>query len=169
LLRMAVPYLLLALVVLAYLVYRRRKYGRVIYRVDRVLFSRSNVDVFVSLAVFAVVIALFIRYDLRLANGAAPWSPDVLRESNILFYLALFAVFALRQTEKPAIREFGISSPRGNWLYERIASYRWSGATVLLKIPQGKRTRTENWQIPPQSKKELTGMLKKSLRDANRK
>jgi hypothetical protein len=165
----AIPYLLLILLVTAYLAYRRKKYGRVILKVDRVLFSPTNTDVFLSLAVFAVVCVLFIRYDLKLVEGAAPWSGEALATSNILFYVALFLVFAWRQMERPVLREYGISSPRGNWRWEKIASYRWAGETVMLQIAQGKRTRTECWLVPPQRKKELTDALKNALKKSKPK
>jgi hypothetical protein len=166
---MIIPYLLLALLVLAYLAYRRRKMGRVVLKVERILFSRASTDVFLSLALFAVVCALFIRYELKQLPGVVILSKTFLLDTNILFYVVLFLVFALRQTEKPALREHGVSSSRGNWRWERIASYRWAGETVMLQITQGKKARTEIWHIPPRRKKELTAALKNALKEANRK
>lgn len=168
-LRMAIPYLLLGLIVLAYLAYRRKKMGRVVLKVERILFSRASADVFLSLALFAVVCALFIRFELKQFAGAQFLSKAFLLNSNIMFYAVLFLVFALRQTEKPALREYGISSPRGNWLWEKIASYRWAGETVVLQITHGKKTRSEIWHIPPPRKKELTAALKNALKEVNRK
>lgn len=158
LLRLALPYLLLALAVAGYLIYRARKTGRPILKPRRVLFSRANLDALLVPVLFGVFSVFFIRYDLkRFLDGI---EPDV-HLNNIVFYAVLFLTLLAKQLEGPSLRERGISSSRGLWRWEKIDSYRWeSDAWLTFRIRHRNRLHRETWHLAPGQKKEINAILK---------
>lgn len=162
--RLAIPYVLLGLVVFFYLYYRKSKTGPVILKVRRILFSRVNLDSFITIGLLALVCGFFIRYDLiNYAEHTTPAKTAYL--NNIVFYCLLFLTFLVKQIENPAIREYGISSARGFWRWEQVTSYRWEKSDVLtFKITGRKKYKAESWHVTPKQKKELTAALKKRIK-----
>lgn len=162
LIRLMFPYILLFLIVVVYLYVRRLQLGSVLLKVNRALFSRYNADSFMLIIVITAVSYFLSRFDLQDIPAAA--------ESMILgpytyayFYGALVLTVILREIEKPALREKGISTSRGFWKWDEILSYRWSKNTVTLSISRGKKKRSEIWQVNGADKKELDSLLKKMV------
>ncbi len=160
--RLLFPYLLLALIVAGYLYMRHRQLGTVLLRVNRVLFSRYNTDSFLLIAVITAASYFLSRFELQnvqetaAASGLGPYT-------FIYFYGALILTVAAREFERPALREMGVSTPRGFWKWEEVSSYSWSKSTITLNINRGKKKRAEVWQVDAGDKKELEALLKQKV------
>ncbi|NLZ31844.1 MAG: hypothetical protein GX890_01960 [Firmicutes bacterium] len=171
---LALPYILLAALTAGYLLYRRRRTGRVVLKVRRILFSRANLELLLSAALVCLICALFLWSDLRKlheiataagAAGEGRW----LYWSRIAFYPLLAVVFTARQLERPALREGGISSPRWFWTWEQIRFYRWRGALLQFHIRTGRREIIESWAVAPDQKEELDRLLKQKTKRMDKK
>lgn len=160
LIRLIFPYILLFLIVVVYLYVRRLQLGSVLLKVNRVLFSRYNADSFMLIIVITTVSYFLSRLDLQ-GIPAAVEGMILEPYTYALFYGALVLTVILREIEKPALREKGISTSRGFWKWDDVLSYRWSKNTVTLSISRGKKKRSEVWQVSDADKKELDLLLKK--------
>ncbi len=162
LIRLLFPYVLLLFIVIVYLYVRRLQLGPVLLRVNRAFFSRYNADSFMLIIVITAASYFLSRLDLQNIPAAAdgmllgPYT-------FAYFYGALVLTVILREVEKPALREKGISTSRGFWKWDEILSYRWSKNTVTLSINRGKKKRSEIWQVNGADKKELDSLLKKMV------
>lgn len=161
LLRLLFPYVVLSLIVLAYIYYRHLKLGPVILKIRRVLFSRFIADSLLLIVILAVASYLLMRYELRLETSAGqlPLGPY----TYVMFYGALLLVVIAREFERPALREKGVSTARGFWRWAEVVSYRWTKDVLTLTYARGKRKRSESWQIVPGAKKELEQVLKQNI------
>lgn len=160
--RLLFPYIFLLIIVLSYIYYRYYKLGPVVSRVERVLFSRYSNDSLMLIIILAAASYFLMRFELQ---NSIPVEEELVLGpyTYLLFYGALMLAVIAREVEKPALREKGISSSRGFWLWSEIESFRWSKDVLTLSIKRGSRKRGEAWQIKPESKKELDQMLKKML------
>ncbi len=164
-LRLLFPYVLLMLIVACYFYFRQRKLGKIVLKIDRALFSRYNLDSLFLIVIIAVASYFLGRFEMQNLDslGQAPPIPYLGSASYFLFYYALVLVVIAREVEKPALREKGISSPRGFWKWEEVESFRWSKDVLTLQIKRGNRKRAEIWLVNSRSKKALSGLLKKMI------
>jgi len=158
-LQILIPYLILAAVIFGYLYYRHRKLGPVLHRVDRTLFERHNLDSLVLIIILAAASYFLIRYELNNMYPSEGERP-VFVYLNIIFYVVLLLVVVAREAEKPALREKGIATARGLWIWPEVTSYRWSGRRLIININRGKKTRSEIWSVDPVEKKKIEPILK---------
>ncbi len=158
--RLIFPYVLLALVILGYIYIRRRQLGPVLLKVNRILFSRYNTDSFL-LIILIVLGSYFLSrldpYDVNVADDVLVLGPY----TYLFFYAALIMTVIGREVEKPALREKGISTPRGFWKWDEVSSYRWSKNTVTISMKRGRKKRLEVWEVNAKDKKEIDALLKK--------
>lgn len=171
---MSVPFALLAALIIAYLVYRRHKTGRVTLRVRRILFHRVNLDLLFSALLVCALCAFFIKSDLKklnelLALETAAASSLFVYKGRIVFYITLMAVFLARQLERPALREKGISSSRWFWNWDRINSYRWNGLMLEFQVGDSKKKAVETWAVAREQKQELNRLLKQKIKKQGKK
>jgi hypothetical protein len=161
-LRLIFPYIILILIVAFYIYFRHLKLGPVIQKIKRRLLSRYNADSFFLIVIITLASYFLARYEL---TGSYATDDPILfgPYTYIFFYGALLLVVICREAERPALREKGISSARGFWLWEQIDSYRWSKDLLTLTIRRGKRKRTEIWQVDLSTKKEVDTILKNKL------
>lgn len=160
--RLLFPYVLLMLIVLGYLYYRYYKLGPTLLKVDRILFSRYNNDSLMLIIILAATSYFLMRFDLQNISSmeeTLPLGPY----TYVYFYGALMLVVIAREAERPAIRDKGISTPRGFWIWSEIESFRWSKDVLTISINRGKRKRIETWQVKESAKKEVDQMLKKMV------
>ena len=160
--RLLFPYLFLAVIILCYLFYRRMKLGVVLLKVDRVLFARYNNDSLLLIIIITVASYFLMRYELRSGLN----SPETLilgPYTYAFFYIALIAAVIVREVEQPTLREKGIASSRGFWLWREIEAVRWAKNVMTLNISRGGKKRAEIWEINPAKKKELDLILKKMV------
>ena len=162
LVRMMFPYIFLMLIVLGYLYYRYMKLGPVLLRVERVLFTRYNIDSLLMIILIAASSYLLARYELR-SNPATDETLVLGPLTYVFFYGALLLAVIGRELERPALREKGISSSRGFWLWQEIDSFRWSKDVLTINIIRGRKKRSEVWQIKPSKKKDIDLVLKKMV------
>jgi hypothetical protein len=160
--RLIFPYFFLLLIVLVYLYYRYLKLGPVLLKVKRELFTRYNVDSLFLIIIIAAASYFLARFELQSTVSSAETLP-LGPLTYVYFYGALILVVILREIERPAFREKGISSSRGFWLWQDVDSFRWSKNILTLNIIKGKRKRAEAWQIDPSAKKEIDQVLKKMV------
>ncbi|MBW6462792.1 MAG: hypothetical protein ACNA7Z_01270 [Dethiobacteria bacterium] len=161
-LRLLFPYLLLLFIVIGYVYYRYYKLGPILLKVDRVLLSRYNNDSLMLIVILAAASYFLMRFDLQNISAVE----DVLLlgpYTYVYFYGALMVAVIAREVEKPAIREKGISTPRGFWKWSEVESFRWSKDVLTITIDRGKRKRMEAWQVKADAKKELDQMMKKMV------
>lgn len=160
--RLLFPYLFLALIVLGYLYSRYLKLGPIILKVKRELFTRYNNDSLFLVLVIAAASYFLARYEIQ---NTLPTDDTLILGpfTYVLFYGVLMLVVISREIEHPTLREKGVSSSRGFWLWSDIDSFRWSKNVLTLNITRGKRKRTETWQIKAQAKKEVDQVLKKMV------
>ncbi len=160
--RLLFPYMFLSIIVLSYVYYRYYKLGPVVFRVERVLFSRYSNDSLMLIIILAAASYFLMRFELQ---NATMIDEDLVLGpyTYLLFYGALMLAVIAREVEKPSLREKGISSSRGFWLWSEIESFRWSKDVLTLSIKRGSRKRGEAWLVKPGSKKELDQMLKKMV------
>jgi hypothetical protein len=160
--RLLFPYLFLLIIVFSYIYYRYYKLGPIILRVERVLFSRYSNDSLMLIIILAAASYFLMRYELQ---SPIPVDEELVLGpyTYLLFYGVLMLAVIAREVEKPALREKGISSSRGFWLWSEIESFRWSKDVLTLSIKRGSKRRGEVWQIKPGSKKELDQVLKKMV------
>jgi hypothetical protein len=160
--RLLFPYMFLLVIVLSYIYYRYYKLGPVVLRVERVLFSRYSNDSLVLIIILAAASYFLMRFELQ--SSLHIEEELVLGPyTYMLFYGALMLAVIAREAEKPALREKGISSSRGFWLWSEIEAFRWSKDVLTLSIKRGSKRRGEIWLVKPESKKELDQMLKKMV------
>ncbi len=160
LIRLMFPYVLLLLIIVAYFYLRHRQLGPVLLKVNRILFSRYNTDSFLLILLIGLGSYFLSRLDPYEANAAV----DALvlgPYTYLFFYAALILTVIGREVEKPALREKGISTPRGFWKWDEVSSYRWSKNTVTLSINRGRKKRQEVWEVNAGDKKEIDALLKK--------
>jgi hypothetical protein len=160
--RFLFPYLFLLVIILCYLFYRRMKLGLVLLKVDRALFTRYNNDSLLLIVIITVASYFLMRYELQSGLN----SPETLilgPYTYAFFYIALIAAVIAREVEQPALREKGIASSRGFWLWREVESVRWTKNVVTLSINRGGKKRAEIWEISPAKKKELDLILKKMV------
>ncbi len=160
--RLIFPYILLILIVLVYLYIRRLQLGPVLLKVNRILFSRYNADSFLLIMILMAVSYFLSRIDLQnmpVATDAMILGPYV----HLFFYGVLVLTVIAREAEKPALREKGVSTPRGFWKWNEVSSYRWSKNTVTLSINRAGKKRAETWQVKAMDKKEIDSLLKKMI------
>ena len=162
LLRLLFPYMLLLLIVLFYIYLRYLKLGPVILKVKRDLFTRYSADSVFLVIILAAASYFLARFELQ---GIDPTDQDLLFGplTFVYFYAALIVAVIAREVESPAIREKGISTSRGFWLWKEIDSFRWSKNLLTVTIARGKRKRIEVWPVKPAAKKELDLLLKKMV------
>lgn len=162
-LRFLFPYLMLAIISATYLYIRYSKLGPVMLKVNRSLLSRYNIDSFILIIIIAALSYFLGRYELQ--NLVSPEGSYFLGPyTYVFFYGVLFLVVILREFEKPALREKGVSTPRGFWKWEEVDSYRWSKNTVTINIARGSKKRMEIWQLEPEDKKEIEAVLKSNIK-----
>lgn len=171
---MALPFVLLAALIAGYLIYRNRKTGRVTFKIKHVLFNRVNLDLLLSALLVCALCALFFRSDLNklndlLAAKNAAADGRWIYGSRIIFYSVLTAVFLMRQLERPALREKGISSARWFWTWDQVKSYRWNSNLLVFQIGNSKKQVTETWAVVPEQKQELDRLLRQSVRKRGKK
>lgn len=170
---MFLPFLLLAVLAAAYLLYRSSKTGRVTFKIKYVLFNRANLDLLLSILLICALCAFFLWSDLKkfieFAGPAAASNSRWIYGSRIVFYVVLVAVFLARQLERPALRERGISSARWFWPWEQIKSYHWSGTVLQFKIGAAKKQITETWAVDPGQKQELDRLLRQNIKKPGKK
>ncbi len=163
LLRLIIPYIILAVIVTAYFYFRRRKLGPVLLKVDRKFFSVHNTDSFLLIMIIAAAAYFLLRFELQ-NFVSSPGYPEPGHYAVALFYGVLILAVIAREAEKPALREKGISSPRGLYTWGEIDSYRWSKQLLTLNVLRGKRIRPEMWPITDaESKRQISYMLKKKV------
>lgn len=158
-LRFLFPYLMLAVITATYLYVRHSKLGPVIMKVNRSLLSRYNSDSFILIIIIAAVSYFLGRYELQTLTspeGSYFLGPY----TYVFFYGVLFLIVILREFERPALREKGISTPRGFWGWNEVDAYRWSKNVLTINISRGKKKRMEAWQLNPDDKKEIEAVLK---------
>lgn len=160
--RFLFPYLFLLVIILCYLFYRSVKLGIVLLKVDRALFTRYNNDSLLLIVIITVASYFLMRYELQSGLN----SPETLilgPYTYAFFYIALIGAVIAREVEQPALREKGIASSRGFWLWREVESVRWTKNVVTLSINRGGKKRAEIWEISPAKKKELDLILKKMV------
>ncbi len=158
--RLLFPYFFLLLIVLVYLYFRHLKLGPVLLKVDRYFFSRHNGDSIFLIIIIAVISFFLARYEI--INSLPADETLILGPfTYIIFYGVLLLVVISREVEKPTLREKGISSSRGFWLWAEIESFRWSKNILTINFAKGKRKRAEAWRVSPPAKKEIDQVLKK--------
>jgi len=160
--RLLFPYFFLSLIVLGYLYFRHVKLGPVLLKVDRKFFSSYNSDSIFLIIIIAIISFFLARYEII---NSLPGDETLILGpfTYIIFYGVLLLVATSREVEKPALREKGISSSRGFWLWQEIESFRWSKSILTINFARGKRKRVEAWQISPMAKKEIDQFLKKMV------
>lgn len=160
--RLLFPYLILLLIITGYIYFRHHKLGPVILKVNRRLLTRYNSDSFFLILILAAASYFLARYEL--INTPVAEDTTVLGPyTYMIFYGALLLAVICREVEKPALREKGISSPRGFWLWPEIDSFRWSKNVLTINVTRGSRKRTEIWQVEPSAKKATDQVLKKMV------
>jgi hypothetical protein len=170
---MAIPYLILAALATGYLLFRRRRTGRVTFKVRQTLFNRVNLDLLLTVVLICLLCAFFLWSDLNKYNEIAAAGNDVesrwIYGARIVFYLLLAAVFGAKQLERPALRERGISSARWFWPWNQIKSYRWNGLVLQFKIRTARKEITESWSVAPEQKQELDRLLRQNIKKQEKK
>jgi hypothetical protein len=161
LLRLLFPYVILFLIVAGYLYFRRARLGPVLLKVRRILLSQYNADSFILVLILAGVSYLLLRYELQnqLPDDQMPLGPYTF----VFFYGVLLLIVIAREIEMPSLRENGISTPRGFWVWSEVDSFRWSKDVLTINLKRGKRKRSESWQIAPGAKKEIEQILKQKI------
>ncbi len=162
-LRFIFPYLMLAIITATYLYIRYSKLGPVLMKVNRSMFSRFNSDSFILIIIIAAVSYFLGRYELQTLTspeGSYFLGPY----TYVFFYGALLIIVILREFERPALREKGISTPRGFWKWSEVDSYRWSKNVLTINISRGSKKRMEAWQLEPEDKKEIEAVLKSKIK-----
>ncbi len=160
--RLLFPYFILLLIVAGYIYFRHHKLGPVILKINRRLLTRYNTDSFFLILAIAAASYFLARYEL--ANTPVTEDTTVFGPyAYIVFYGALLLAVICREVERPALREKGISSPRGFWLWPEVDSFRWSKNILTTNVSRGRRKRTETWQIEPSAKKATDQVLKKMV------
>jgi len=167
-LRLIFPYILLAAIICGYIYIRYKKLGPIKLKVNRVLFSRYNLDSLLLIIIIAV--ASYFLSGLDLQNIPAAQETMVFgRFTYAYFYLVLVLTVIIREVEKPAIREKGISTPRGFYTWDEIKSYQWAKSTMKIFIERNNKKRNEIWEIEPSSKTKLEQILKDKVRKSSKK
>ncbi|MGM0651626.1 MAG: DUF5673 domain-containing protein [Bacillota bacterium] len=167
LIRVVFPYLLLALVICGYIYFRYKKLGTILFKVNRVLFSRYNLDSL--LLIIMISVGSYFLSGLDLHNVPAAQDAMVLGPYTYsFFYLVLILTVIVREVEKPAIRERGISTPRGFYLWSEIASFQWIKNTLKIMIARGNKKRSEIWEVELSDKKKLDQLLKEFVPKSSR-
>ncbi len=165
--RLLFPYILLMLIVFGYMYIRRLQLGAVLFKVNRILISRYNADSLVLILIITAASYFLSRFDMQ--NAVLAETALLGSYAYVYFYAALVLVVVVREVERPALREKGISTPRGFWKWEEVASYRWSKQTLSLSINRNNRKRSENWQFDKVDKKELDAILKAKIPKQNKR
>ncbi len=165
-LRLILPYIILFTTMFFYIYFRYRKLGSVIMKFDRVYFCRYNLDSHFLVVIIGVTSFLLARYQLSLLEEAHIRS-EIDTISVALFYLVLLMVVVLRELERPSIRQGGISSPRGFWLWSEVKSYSWSKNLLRLNLVRNDKKKAELWLVSPAFKKEINDYLKKMVKHRN--
>lgn len=161
-LRLLFPYILLVIIIITYLYIRHNKLGPVLVKIRRKLFSSYNSDSLVLIVVITAVSYFLGRYELQ-SLAAAEETLYLGPFTYVYFYGALLLVVIMREAESPALREKGISTPRGFWKWSEVDSYRWSKNVLSININRGKKKRVEAWQMEPGDKKEIELILKSNV------
>lgn len=168
LLRLIFPYILLAVVICGYIFVRYRKLGPIILQVNRVLFSRYNLD-----SLLLIIIISVASYFL---SGLDPQNVPAAQDALVLgpytyayFYLVLILTVIAREAEKPAIRERGISTPRGFYRWGEITSFQWTKNTLKILIERSNKKRNEIWEVKPTDKKALDQILKDNVQKRSKR
>ena len=168
LLRLIFPYILLAVIICGYIYVRYRKLGPIIMRVNRVLFSRYNLDSLLLIIIISV--ASYFLSGLDLQNVPAAQDSLVLGPyTYAYFYLVLIMTVTAREAEKPAIREKGISTPRGFYTWGEITSFQWTKNILKVFIERNNKKRSEIWEVEPLDKKKLDQVLKDNVRKSSKR
>jgi len=168
LLRLIFPYILLAVIICGYIYIRYRKLGPITLRVNRVLFSRYNLDSL--LLVIIISVASYFLSGLDLQSVPAAQDAQVLGPyTYAYFYLVLIFTVIAREVEKPAIRERGISTPRGFYIWSEIVSFQWTKNTLKVFIERNNKKRSEVWEVEPSDKKKLDQILKDYVRKSSKR
>ncbi len=163
LLRLVVPYIILAGIIAGYIYFRRRKLGPILLKVDRQFFSVHNTDSFLLILIIAAAGYLLLRLELQNLVSSPGYSGPG-HYAVAFFYGSLVLAVIAREAEKPALREKGISSPRGFYTWQEIDSYNWSKLLLTLNVLRGKRIRPEVWPIADaESKRRISYILKKKV------
>lgn len=166
-LRTIFPYLILLITILLYLLFRYRKLGPVIHKVNRIYFSRYNYDSYFLILIMGIASYFLAHYQFSLIENT-PLQEEIDVLSVILFYIVLLIVVVMREVEKPAIREKGISTSRGFWLWEEISSFTWSKNILRINLVRSGKKRSELWLISPIAKKEVNAYLSKMVKGKNK-
>ncbi len=168
LLRLIFPYILLALVICGYIYFRYNKLGSILLKVNRVLFSRYNLDSLMLIIIISV--ASYFLSGLDLQNVPAAQDALVLGSYTYsYFYLVLILTVIAREIEKPAIREKGISTPRGFYIWNEVVSFQWTKNTLKVLIERNNKKRSEIWEVGPSDKKRLNQLLKDNVQKRSRR
>lgn len=168
LLRFIFPYILLALIIIVYICFRHRKLGPIIMRVNRVLFSRYNLDSLLLIIIF-IVVSYFLS-GLELQTVPADRETSVFGQyTQAYFYIVLILCVIAREVEKPAIREKGISTPRGFYRWSEVSSFQWTKNTVNIVTERNNKKRSETWEVETSDKKKLDQTLKDNVRKSSKR
>ncbi len=162
-LRFLFPYLMLAVITATYLYIRYSKLGPVMMKVNRSLLSRYNSDSFILIIIIMAVSYFLGRYELQTLTSPEG-SYFLGLYTYVFFYGVLFLIVILREFERPALRERGISTPRGFWKWSEVDAYRWSKNVLTINISRGNKKRMEVWQLEPDEKKEIEAVLKSNIK-----
>lgn len=168
LLRLIFPYILLVVVICGYIYFRYKKLGPVQLKVNRVLFSRYNLDSLLLIIIISVVSYFLSGIGLQIV----PAAQDAMflgPYTYAYFYLVLILTVIAREVEKPAIRERGISTPRGSYLWNEITSFQWTKNTLRIFMERGNKKRSEIWEVDPPDKKKLNQLLKEYVAKSSRR
>lgn len=161
--RLLIPYVFLLAIIFGYFYYRRKKLGPVLLKMDRVLFSRHNIDSLLLVIIIAGLSYFLARFEVQ--NVPLPEEPLLLGPfSYSFFYGFLMLVVIGREIERPTIREKGIASSRGFWSWHDVESYRWGKDVITFSIVSNKKKRLYSWQIAASTKKEVDQILKKNIK-----
>ena len=168
LLRLIFPYILLAAVICGYIYFRYHTLGPILLRVNRVLFSRYNLDSLLLIIIISV--ASYFLSGLDLQNVPAAQDGLVLGPyTYVYFYLVLILTVIAREVEKPAIREKGISTPRGFYRWVEVISFQWTKNTLKVFIERNNKKRSEIWEVEPSDKKKLDQLLKDNVQKRSKR
>lgn len=162
LLRLLLPYFMLAVFVLGYLVFRQFKLGSVVVKIERQFLSNTNNDSLILILILAAASYFLMRYELNNLPFDAEgflFGPYTFA----IFYLVLLAAVVAREVERPQVREKGLATSRGFWLWSEVESFRWSKDILNITISKGKRKREEMMQVDTAQKRELTRLLKEMI------
>ena len=160
--RFLFPYFFLLIIVCAYIYYRYAKLGPILLKVDRLFLNRYNNDSFLLIIILAAASFFLMRFELQ--NSAQAEELLFLGPyTYVFFYAALMLAVIAREAERPALREKGISTPRGFYKWSEIESFRWSRDVLTIMVNRGKRKRGEIWQVKEESKKEIDQILKQMI------